>query len=170
MSKKLVKKDNSCRIIARQEKQKELLIEQLHKIPIIQISCEKIGIARSTLYRWRDEDAEFNNKITEALRRGKKLINDMAESKLIAGIQNNNMTAIIYWLKHNNSNYRERKPQLPVEDIEPIKMVITTYDPKRHKHETTGSHHLYQPDDEEKIKPERLIRSNYEEITDDYDD
>jgi hypothetical protein len=162
MSKKLVKKDNSCRIIARQEKQKELLIEQLHKIPIIQISCEKLGIARSTLYRWRDEDSEFDDKVTSALNRGKRLINDMAESKLIAGIQNNNMTAIIYWLKHNNSNYRERKPQLAEDDIKPIKMLITTYDPKRHKNETTGSHHLYEPDDEEETKPKRLIRSNQE--------
>lgn len=132
MNKKVTKKENNCRVIARQEKQKKLLIEHLKKIPIIQIACEKLGISRSTYYRWRDEDPEFENIATEAVNKGKSIINDMAESKLIAGIQGNNMTAIIYWLKHNHKNYRERKPKLPNDGIQPISLIIETYNPKIH--------------------------------------
>lgn len=129
MSRKIIKQENNCRIIARQEKQKESLIEQLNRVPIIQIACEKLGIARSTIYRWRNEDSEFEDKLTEAIRRGRLLINDLAESKLISAIQNGSLSAVIYWLKHNHSNYRERKPPLEPEDIEPIKVVISQYDP-----------------------------------------
>lgn len=132
MSKKIIKKENNCRVIARQEKQKELLIEQLKKIPIVQIACEKIGIARSTVYRWRNEDLEFDNQLTESLHKGKSLINDMAESKLIAGIHNNNMPAIMYWLRHNHKTYRERKPILPNDGIQPVSLIIETYNPKIH--------------------------------------
>lgn len=139
MNDKLIKKDNSLRVIVRQEKQKELLIEQLNKIPIIQIACEKLGVARSTLYRWRDEDKEFEQKTIEALDRGKMLINDMAESKLIKGIQDGNMTSVIYWLKHNHKNYREKKPKLPNDGIQPISLIIETYNPKLHGNATMKS-------------------------------
>lgn len=167
MTKKLVKKESSCRVIARQEKQKELIVEQLNKIPIIQIACEKLGVARSTIYRWRDEDSKFDSKLIEALNKGKSIINDMAESKLIGGIQNNNMTAIIYWLKHNHKTYGERKPKFPVENIEPINLIIEQYNPDKYKNCKTGSHHLFRPEDDD--KPKRIIRANQEEI-DDNDD
>jgi hypothetical protein len=130
MNNKLIKKTESSRIIARLEKGKEVLLEQLLKTPIVQIACEKTGIARSTYYRWLDDDDEFNNKIKEAIRKGKSLINDMAESKLISAIQNGNTTAIIYWLKNNHKGYVERKPIFQDDIIEPVQMMITTYDPK----------------------------------------
>jgi hypothetical protein len=167
MSKKIVKKDDPCRVIARQEKQKELLIEQLRRIPIIQISCEKLNIARSTLYRWRDEDKEFEQKITEALNKGRMIVNDMAESKLLAAIQSGNMTAIIYWLKHNHKNYRERKPKFEAEDIEPINLIIEQYNPDKFKDCKTGSHHLFRQENDD--QPRKLIRSSQEEIDDDDD-
>jgi len=132
MNKKLVNKTESSRIIARLEKGKEILLEQLLKTPIVQIACEKTGIARSTYYRWLDDDDEFNNRIREAIRKGKSLINDMAESKLISAIQNGNTTAIIYWLKNNHKGYIERKPIFQDDIVEPIKMMITTYDPRYH--------------------------------------
>ena len=132
MNKKLVNKTESSRIIARQEKSKAILLEQLNKTPIVQIVCEKIGIARSTYYRWIEDDKEFDNKIKEAIRKGKLLINDMAESKLISAISNGNMTAIVYWLKNNHKGYIERKPIFQDDIVEPIKMMITTYDPRYH--------------------------------------
>lgn len=132
MNRKLVNKTESSRIIARLEKGKEILLEQLLKTPIVQIACEKTGIARSTYYRWLDDDDEFNNRIREAIRKGKSLINDMAESKLISAIQNGNTTAIIYWLKNNHKGYIERKPIFQDDIVEPIQMMITTYDPRYH--------------------------------------
>ena len=171
MSKKLVKNENNCRVIARQEKQKELLIEHLKKIPIVQIACEKLGISRSTFYRWRDLDPEFYDQLTEALNKGKSLINDMAESKLIAGIQNNNMPAIMYWLRHNHKTYRERKPKLPNDDIQPISLIIETYNPKIHGNVAPQAIEVGpETDNQSEFKVGRLVRRNQEEDEDDGDD
>ena len=41
------------------KKDKELILEQLRKTPIVQVACEKTGIARATYYRWRKKDKRF---------------------------------------------------------------------------------------------------------------
>lgn len=170
MSKKLVKKEDGCRVFARQEKQKELLVEQLHRIPIIQISCEKLNIARSTLYRWRDEDKEFDERITEALNKGRMIINDMAESKLIASIQAGNMPSVFYWLRHNHRNYRERKQKLPNDDIKPINLIIETYNPERHGNVAPKSIEVGpETDNYNEPKTKRFIH-NQEETEEEYND
>lgn len=89
----------------RQIKEKTAIIEMLKKTPIIQIVCEKTGVGRATYYRWRKDDPEFAKLADEALAQGILLINDLAESKLIASVQNQNMTAIIFWLKNHHPAY-----------------------------------------------------------------
>lgn len=84
---------------------KELLIEQLKKTPIVQISCEKVGVGRATYYRWRKEDEEFAKLADEAISEGNFLVNDMAESQLMSAIRDKNLTAIIFWLKHHHASY-----------------------------------------------------------------
>ena len=90
---------------ARINREKELLVEQLKKTPIIQIACEKLGIGRATYYRWRNDDQEFSQKADQALKEGSLLVNDMAESQLLAAIRDKNMTAIIFWLKNHHPSY-----------------------------------------------------------------
>jgi predicted DNA binding protein len=87
------------------KKQKQLLLEQLHKTPIIQIACEKVGVSRATYYRWRKEDAEFTKESDKAIIDGSLFINDMAESQLISAIRDKNLTAIIFWLKNHHKIY-----------------------------------------------------------------
>jgi len=87
------------------DKNKELVIEQLKKTPIVQVACEKIGIGRATYYRWHKEDEEFAKLADEAVIEGNYLVNDMAESQLMSAIRDKNMTAIIFWLKHHHSSY-----------------------------------------------------------------
>lgn len=89
----------------RQQKEKQLLIEQLTKTPIVQVACEKVGIGRATYYRWRKEDEEFATNADIALADGSSLINDMAESQLLGAIRDKNLTAIIFWLKHHHPHY-----------------------------------------------------------------
>jgi hypothetical protein len=89
----------------RQTKNKELLLEQLKKRPIVQFACEKSGIGRATYYRWRKEDPEFTEKADQALLEGSLLVNDMAESQLMSAIRDKNLTAIIFWLKNHHPNY-----------------------------------------------------------------
>lgn len=95
--------DNS--IEKRQSKNKELLLDQLKKTPVVQIACEKAGVGRATYYRWRKEDADFAQQSDQALQDGSLLVNDMAESQLMSAIKDKNMTAIIFWLKHHHPAY-----------------------------------------------------------------
>ncbi len=89
----------------RQAKNKDSLIEQLAKTPIVQIACEKTGVSRATYYRWRQEDEEFAKNADKAISYGNSLMNDMAESQLLSLIKDKHPTAIIFWLKHHHSAY-----------------------------------------------------------------
>lgn len=101
-------KNSESKIIKRQSEQKSELLELLKKVPIVQVACEKLGIGRATYYRWHKDDEEFALKADEAIQNGKHFINDMAESQLISEIKEKNMTAIIFWLKHNHPTYGNR--------------------------------------------------------------
>ncbi len=87
---------------------KEKLLTQLNKIPIVQIACERIGISRATYYRWHKSDQKFAKDCNETIEVGVGMINDMAESQLISAIKEKNMTAIIFWLKHHHGAYETR--------------------------------------------------------------
>lgn len=87
---------------------KELLLEQLRKIPIIQIACERAGVSRATFYRWRSEDAEFNKSADQAIIDGEALITDMTESQLVSLIKDRNFHAIQLWLRHHHPKYNNR--------------------------------------------------------------
>ncbi len=90
------------------DKDKNKFLEELEKNPIIQIACRKTGVGKSTYYRWIKEDKNFKKESEESLNKGRLLINDLAESKIISFISNNNLTAAIYWLKNNHSRYSEK--------------------------------------------------------------
>jgi len=96
------------KIRKRQTKNKGLLLEQLSKIPIVHVVCEKVNISRATYYRWRKEDLEFSNEADSALEEGNRLINDMAESQLISLIKDKHPTGIIFWLKHHHPTYANK--------------------------------------------------------------
>lgn len=98
----------SSTVGVRQERNKELMIEQLRKTPIVQVASEKIGISRATYYRWRKEDEAFTKDADQALEDGRLLMNDMAESQLLSAIRDKNMTGIIFWLKNRHPAYAPR--------------------------------------------------------------
>lgn len=92
----------------RTQQNRQLMIDQLKKTPVVQIACEKTGIARSTFYRWKEEDKEFAKEADQALAEGVALINDMAESQLLSAIRDRNISAIFYWLNHRHSAYSNK--------------------------------------------------------------
>ncbi len=89
----------------RQRKIKEDILEQLKKTPIVHAACQKVNVGRATYYRWRHDDEDFSQKADEAIIEGSLLVNDIAESQLMTAIKNQNLTAIIFWLKHHHPNY-----------------------------------------------------------------
>ena len=96
------------RILKRQQTDKAALLEQLKRTPIIQIACEKTGVARATYYRWRVGDPPFASDADEAIHIGESLINDMAESQLISLIRDKNLSAVTYWLGHHHPAYTNK--------------------------------------------------------------
>lgn len=92
----------------RTQQNRQLMLEQLKKTPVVQIACEKTGIARSTFYRWKEEDKEFAKEADQALAEGVALVNDMAESQLLSAIRDRNISAIFYWLNHRHSAYSNK--------------------------------------------------------------
>jgi hypothetical protein len=83
-------------------------LEELKKIPIIQIACEKVGLSRNTIYRWKKEDKDFCGVMEQAMIEGEKLVNDMSESQVLTLIKEKNWSAISFWLRHHHPTYRDR--------------------------------------------------------------
>lgn len=81
---------------------------ELEKVPIVQVACEKCGISRNSIYRWRKADKGFCKKMDESLANGVALVNDMSESQLLTLIKEKNYSAISFWLRHRNDNYMDK--------------------------------------------------------------
>lgn len=96
--------DSKASIKKRQDGLKDKVLENLRKIPVIQVACERAGISRATYYRWLD-DEEFAFQAAEVVTEGEKFINDMSESQLINLIKDKNLPAINLWLKTHHPKY-----------------------------------------------------------------
>mgnify|MGYP001576392345 CR=1 FL=1 len=92
----------------KKNKVKNTFLEQLRKIPIVTVACEKVGVSRNSVYRWKNEDEEFSKEMDKALADGEALVNDMSESQLLSMIQDRSWPAISFWLRHRNPKFRER--------------------------------------------------------------
>ncbi len=90
---------------------KELILEQLRKLPIVEAACQKLEISRMTFYRFKKSDQKFAKEIEEALQEGYLLINDLAENQLIGEVKERNLQAVMYWLKIHHKLYRQREFQ-----------------------------------------------------------
>lgn len=90
------------------KEQKERLLVELAKVPIVQVACQRVGIGRATYYSWREADMAFRKLADKAVTEGSLVINDLAESKLISNIQDGNNTSIIFWLKNHHGGYNEK--------------------------------------------------------------
>jgi hypothetical protein len=92
----------------KKNKFQDQFLDELRKVPIVQVACEKTGLSRNSVYRWRKEDKAFLKKMDDALAEGVALVNDMSESQLLTLIKEKNYPAISFWLKHRNDNYKNK--------------------------------------------------------------
>lgn len=87
---------------------KNTFLEELKRIPIIQVACEKVGISRTSVYRWREKDKKFAEEMDVALEEGEALINDLTEAQLLNMIKEKEWCAISFWLRHRNPKFKEK--------------------------------------------------------------
>lgn len=92
----------------KKNKFQDQFLDELRKVPIVQVACEKTGLSRNSVYRWRKEDKDFLKKMDSALSEGVALVNDMSESQLLTLIKEKNYPAISFWLRHRNDNYKNK--------------------------------------------------------------
>ncbi|MFA5030372.1 MAG: hypothetical protein WC495_02170 [Patescibacteria group bacterium] len=90
------------------EKILDILCEELRQRPVLQYAVKKAGISRAQYYRWIKEDKAFAEKVNEALEEGTAVINDFSVSKLLAGIQNDNLAATFFWLRARHPDFSNR--------------------------------------------------------------
>lgn len=94
--------------MSKKKKVRKIFLEELKKVPIVQVVCEKTGISRNSVYRWKREDKIFSKDMDEALAEGEALVNDMSESQLLTLIKEKNFSAIRFWLNHRNPKFRDK--------------------------------------------------------------
>ena len=99
-------------------------LEQLERVPNVSLACEKVGLARNTIYRWRGEDPAFAARMDTALVAGTESVNDLAESKLISHINGGSMRAIQYWLDNNKKNYIKPRPKVEQRPFSPVTKIV----------------------------------------------
>ena len=72
------------------------------------ILAQKMGIRESTLYEWKNRFSE----ISEALKKGKEIIDYEVESEMLKAIKAGNVTAMIFWLKNRQPEKWRDKPEI----------------------------------------------------------
>ncbi|PWB38573.1 MAG: hypothetical protein C3F02_02565 [Parcubacteria group bacterium] len=94
--------------MSKKNKVRDIFLTELKKVPIVQVACEKTGISRNSIYRWKKEDKGFSKAMDEALAEGEALVNDMSEGQLLTLIKEKNWSAISFWLRHRNPRFKDK--------------------------------------------------------------
>lgn len=75
---------------------KALFLEKLSEGKgIIQYAVDNTGICRQTYYNWLEDDPDFKKAVEDI----NENVLDLVESKLLTAINDENLTAIIFYLK-----------------------------------------------------------------------
>lgn len=105
-----------------QSRKKSQLLRELENNPIAERACRKVGIARSTYYRWIESDETFKEMTLKAQEKGRAKITDFAESKLMENMNNNHFPSLAYWLSHNTARYRAYPKNIYIDEIRQLRL------------------------------------------------
>lgn len=95
-------------IKARQNKLREAFLEQLKRTPTIETACQKVGVARATIYRWINASKKFEKRVDDALTEGRTFMSDVAENQLFSLIGEKEISAIRLYLSTHNPRYSNK--------------------------------------------------------------
>ncbi len=96
---------------------KEKFLQELTEVPLISVVCRRVGIAKATIYRWKEKDKRFAKKLEKASRQGRYSINDLAEGHVISMIKKGDFRASKFWLESNHKDYVKPRPKNFLEPI-----------------------------------------------------
>lgn len=95
-------------------KKKALLDALAKSLGVVTVACKKVGVERSTFYRYYREDPEFKKQVDDL----NDVALDFAESKLIEAMGETNVTAIIFYLK-TKGKHRGYTEQIEIKRPDP---------------------------------------------------
>ena len=125
---------NRKRVVARTEKNKKRILEEMEKSKgIVTVACKRVGIKPKTYYEWIKQDKVFEQKADEIEWSQRSFV----ESKLIRKIANDNTACIIFYLKCNHPKYKV-KSEIDVNDSRELEQIRSDYDGLIKKLKTKG--------------------------------
>ncbi len=93
------------------EESKNDFLEKLSRSGNISISAKGANINKATIYRWRDSDSEFKEKMRRAEIEGRTYGCDAVEGILFSKAMHGEPWAVRHYLDHNSPRYM--RPMLP---------------------------------------------------------
>ena len=97
--------------------EKKKFLETLEECPFLTIAAKRVGIDKSTIYRWRKKDKKFYGKMEDCLERGRELMVDVIEGVTFSEAKKGNMQACRMILENNSKRYYRPKPVLNFNSI-----------------------------------------------------
>ena len=102
---------------------KEAVLEALEKsLGVVTTAVKSVGVARSTFYKWINEDEDFAKKVKDI----DNITLDFAERQLHKQIQDGNTSATIFYLKTRGKKrgYIEKSELDLTSGEEPVKINV----------------------------------------------
>ena len=90
-------------------KTRQKFLKELEKNGSIFLSCLKIGISRSTYYRWLEADRNFKKTAQKYIRHGRENTCDIARHALALKVKEKDLGAIKYTLSHLDPHFKNKK-------------------------------------------------------------
>lgn len=100
----------------RQDDLKKKLIELLEESANLGVALARVGINRSTLSRWKEDDPNFSIEAKHALERGIEYVADNVEISLLASARDGKFAAQKYYLDNNHPRYMKDRWEPKVEN------------------------------------------------------
>lgn len=93
----------------KKQTKQDRFIGALEEYAFITVAAKRAGIARSTIYRWMEDDKVFATRCNDASRNARIQLNDIAEASLMSRVKDGHVPAIRYWLDNNHFLYRSNR-------------------------------------------------------------
>ncbi len=92
---------------------KKKYLEMLEESPFPTIVARKLGINKSTIYRWKKKDYEFKNKGEDAIQKGRESMTEVVEGVTYTEAKKGNIQACRLILESNDKRYRKPRSVTP---------------------------------------------------------
>ena len=116
--------ERQATIAERQKREKMVLLEQLRKMPVISVACERTGLGRTTFHRWCKEDPAFNDAVNEAMSEGDKVLDDVGKTQLVSLMKDKKWEAVKYYLEKHHPEFLSDKNRAVQEKRSELKVIV----------------------------------------------